>query len=77
MQFAPFDCVRIVAIHDPAALEPSTFDERPPRIGDTATIVEIYTDPPGYELECSSRDDGRTLWLMAFAPDAIELERGA
>jgi hypothetical protein len=41
-------------------VEPNTFNTRPPRIGDTATVIEIYTNPPGYELE---------------SPDDIELEK--
>jgi hypothetical protein len=38
-----------------------------------ATIVEIYLEPPGYELECSD-GCGVTQWLMAFGLGDVELE---
>ena len=41
-------------------VESNTFNTRPPRIGDIATVIEIYTNPPGYELE---------------SPDDIKLEK--
>jgi hypothetical protein len=42
-------------------------------IGDVAAVIEVYTTPPGYELECTGKD-GITIWLHAFAPENIELE---
>ncbi|ATQ73396.1 hypothetical protein CR152_01880 [Massilia violaceinigra] len=46
---------------------------RQPRVGDVATIVEIYLEPAGYELECSD-GGGITQWLMAFGLGDVELE---
>ena len=44
-----------------------------PKVGDVATIIEIYTDPiVGYELECSG-SDGTTNWIATFNPKDIEL----
>jgi hypothetical protein len=72
--FSQYDAVRIrrLPAHHQAAND--AFNVRPPRVGDIAYIVDIYTDPPGYELECSDQD-GITQWLIAFSPDEVELER--
>jgi len=73
MQFRQYDVVRVKAL----TVQPNTpldeFNRRQPVIGDVATIVEIYSSPPGYELECSDAD-GITQWLIAFGPDDVELE---
>jgi hypothetical protein len=49
------------------------FNLRQPAIGDVATIVEIYSNPPGYELERND-ENGITQWLLAFGPDDVELD---
>lgn len=46
---------------------------RPPRVGDVAYVVEVYTNPPGYELECVA-PDGETEWLSTFVASEIALE---
>ena len=69
-----YDVVRIVRILNDAAARESPFGQRPPRIGDEATVLEIYTDPPGYELECSG-SDGVTIWLGGYSPNDLELQR--
>jgi hypothetical protein len=74
MQLAQYDRVRITAIHEPAAFVADAFNVRPPRVGDVACIVEIYIDPPGYELECVDAD-GATVWLVSISTAVIALER--
>lgn len=49
------------------------FNLRQPEVGDIATIVELYSSPSGYELECSDAN-GITQWLMAFRPEDVVLE---
>lgn len=73
MKFEQYDVVRVTAL--PLRLDAQTdaFNLRAPVVGDIATIIEVYTSPPGYELECSDRD-GVTQWMIAFHPDEIKLE---
>jgi hypothetical protein len=73
MQFAQYDTVRIVSIRNTKRLETDAFNIRAPRVGDIACIIEVYSDPPGYDLECSN-SDGISEWLLAFPPEEIELE---
>jgi len=72
--FDPYDVVRIKALREPVHFEPDGTSRRAPQVGDVATIIEVYENPPGYELECSG-SDGMTEWLYAFSPDAIEFEK--
>lgn len=73
MQHAQYDVVKVKAIRRDVSFEPDDTNRRPPRVGDIATIVEIYANPPGYELECRDHE-GITEWLLAFRPEDIELE---
>lgn len=73
MQFKQYDVVRIKALTLRVNTRADEFNRRQPVIGDVATIVEIYSKPPGYELECSDAD-GITQWLIAFRPDEVTLE---
>jgi len=68
-----YDVVRVVAINNQQLLESNVFDLRPPRIGDVATILDVYDDPAGYELECSD-ETGVTLWLIGCTEKDVELE---
>jgi len=76
MLLTQYSTVRIVALHrefDQSSVE-RRFDRRLPRIGDVATVVEVYRSPSlGYELECS-RPDGTNEWLITFSPEDAELE---
>lgn len=73
--FEQFQEVRIVGFGSNANLVPSPGDERAPRVGDIVSIVEVYKDPLGYELECSDpQRSGRTIWLRAFEASDIHLE---
>lgn len=69
-----YDVVRIKALRHSMDFVPNACNTRPPRIGDIAAVVEIYTSPPGYELECCD-SNGITEWLHAFPPEDIELEK--
>jgi len=73
MQFAQYDTVRLVGLHKAVDFQPDPLNQRSPRIGDIACIVEVYTNPAGYELECSATN-GQTEWLLAFSPSEVELE---
>jgi hypothetical protein len=66
-----YDRVRISAMRGqgPQGL----FGERGPLVGDTACVIEIYCEPPGYELECLS-PQGETEWVASFAAADISLE---
>ncbi|MDN4056462.1 hypothetical protein QPK32_25720 [Massilia sp. YIM B02763] len=68
-----YDVVKIKKLHKPGDFQPDGTSIRAPIVGDVATVVEVYSTPPGYELECSGRD-GITIWLQAFAPEEVELE---
>ena len=39
--------------------------------GTQATVLEVYTDPPGYEVEVVD-DNGETLFLGSVEPDQVE-----
>jgi hypothetical protein len=64
VEFKLYDEVRLKAFNA-AVPSADAFNLRPPEGGDVATIVEIYSSPPGYELECSDAD-GITQWLITF-----------
>jgi hypothetical protein len=68
-----YDVVRIVAILDASVIGKAHPYQRPPRIGDRAAVLEIYSHPPGNELECCGTD-GHTIWLGGFSPDDLVLE---
>lgn len=69
-----FDAVRIKRLSRPQGFENDGVNQREPRVGDVAYVIEIYTAPIGYELECSDAD-GVTEWLCSFSPADIELEK--
>jgi hypothetical protein len=73
MKFKQYDVVRLMGVHVPMRALVDESNLRQPVAGDVATIIEIYSQPAGYELECSDCN-GITQWLMAFGPDEIELE---
>ncbi len=68
-----YSIVRIKKIHKEFPSEDAGFNKRLPKVGDEATIIEVYTNPPGYELECID-DNGVTQWQIAFSSEEIELE---
>lgn len=73
MEFRQYDVVRIMAFSaGPAGLNDES-NLRQPEVGDIATIIELYSSPTGYELECSDAN-GITQWLMSFRPEDVVLE---
>jgi hypothetical protein len=73
MQLAQYDTVRVVGLHKAVNFERDACNHRAPRIGDIACIIEVYSEPVGYELECSAAN-GETEWLLSFSLSDIELE---
>jgi hypothetical protein len=73
MSFKAYDVVRLIAINNDKLSLPDTFNTRPPTVGDIATILEIYNDPPGFELECSDNVGG-TVWLLGVQEKDVQLE---
>ena len=72
MRLSQYDVVRVVAISKVKAPE-SEIDQRPPIVGDVATILEVYDNPPGYELECSD-SEGITIWLGGYSLNDMSLK---
>ena len=73
MNFKQYDAVRLKRINVQIPCADEEFNLRPPKIDDLACIIEVYTNPFGYELECSDAN-GITQWLMSFGPEDVELE---
>jgi hypothetical protein len=73
MNFKQYDAVKLMRINVQIPDEDVESNLRPPKIGDIAYIIEVYVNPPGYELECSD-EHGITQWLMSFGPDDVEME---
>lgn len=73
MNFKQYDVVRLEGIHVSLSELDDEFNLRHPVLGDTATIIEIYAKPFGYELECSD-SNSITQWMMALRLDEVELE---
>ena len=73
MNFKQYDSVRLKASRLRQPVDQDRFDLRQPVVGDVATIVEVYSTPPGYELECSDAG-GITQWMIAFQFDDVMLE---
>ncbi|MBC3935470.1 DUF4926 domain-containing protein [Undibacterium sp. CY7W] len=73
MKFRQYDVVKLKKLLAPTVNSYDEFNSRRPLVGDVATIIEVYEEPPGYELECSDQN-GNTVWLIAFRPEDIELE---
>lgn len=73
--FEQYQRVRITAIKRTFELSECFPGTRLPRVGDIATIIEIYRKPiPGYELECVNQKSGETEWLLSVAQGDLELE---
>jgi hypothetical protein len=69
-----YDAVRITELRQPVRSDLGAGDIRKPQVGDVAWVIEIYENPPGYELECSDKD-GTTEWLQGFGAEEIKLEK--
>ena len=65
-----YDVVKVAAIRaDRFAGERPQF-QRHPQVGDVGTILEVYSD--AFEVECSERSTGITIWLEAMFPDELQ-----
>lgn len=73
MKFKQYDAVRVKSILVPIESLNDELNRKSPKVGDVAYIIEIYENPPGYELECSDAD-GITQWLKVFRPHDVEFE---
>lgn len=73
MSFKVYDVVRLIAIDNDELLLSDAFNIRAPKVGDIATILEIYSDPPGFELECCDKS-GSTEWLLGVQENDVLLE---
>ena len=74
MKYNQYSLVRLKKIYKQFDESELAIGKRAPRIGDIATIVEVYEKPVlGYELECSD-ENGMTEWLVSFSPHDAEFE---
>jgi hypothetical protein len=74
MKYKQYSVVKLQKINKQFSKEELSFDKRAPKVGDVATIIEIYKSPSlGYELECSD-ENGITEWMVTFSPEEVELE---
>ncbi|MBI1176606.1 DUF4926 domain-containing protein [bacterium] len=65
-----YDVVRVVTIRDDRFASERPSFKRHPKMGDVGTILEVYSD--AFEVECSERDTGVTIWLEAMFPDELQ-----
>jgi len=69
-----YDAIRITALRQPVRYDLGKGDSPEPKVGDVAWAIEIYENPPGYELECSDKN-GITEWMQGFSLVEIMLEK--
>ena len=69
-QFELFDTVLVEKVYLAAQNE---CNKPTPQPGDIATIVEVYSNPQGFELECCD-STGRTIWCGGFEPSDLQLK---
>ncbi|MDP2634625.1 MULTISPECIES: hypothetical protein [unclassified Pseudoalteromonas] len=58
-----YSVVKITELNTVFKAHENSFGSRSPRVGDIATILDVYED--AYDLECSD-SDGVTIWLEMF-----------
>ena len=74
MKFNQYSVVKIISINRKINADDFDLNKRAPKVGDIATIIEIYEKPSlGYELECTDKN-GITEWLATFAPEDADFE---
>jgi hypothetical protein len=73
MSISQYDVVRVIRIRDARFDDAEVFFQRHPRVGDIGAVVEVYTNPIGFEVECCAAGDGITTWLDAMYPEELEL----
>ena len=68
------DIVKIVGVNREFSQNECIPGTTTPKIGDVATVLEIYHNPMlGYELEACK--DGETLWLASIDPGDLDMEK--
>lgn len=72
LSISQYDVVRVIRIRDARFDDAKVFYQRHPRVGDVGTVVEVYTNPIGFEVECCAAGDGKTTWLDAMYPEELE-----
>ena len=74
MKYKQYSVVRLKEIKKQFNKTELAIGRREPKVGDVATIVEVYEKPViGYELECAD-PNGVTEWLVAFSTEEAEFE---
>ena len=77
-RFNQYDVVRITRVLADPIRDDYSVNRRIPQAGDVATILEVYDNPEGYELECSDIEPGKTGSVRArFNTDTFRGKRGA
>lgn len=71
-ELKPYDQVRVPAIRGNRFAGQPVFFDRHPRVGDVAVIVETHQPGDAYEVECSSPENGQTIWLDTMFVDELE-----
>ncbi|MCL2914287.1 hypothetical protein L2725_10960 [Shewanella corallii] len=66
-----FSVVKIKSLHKEFKHSENSFGSRVPRVGDVATIIDVYNG--AFDLECSDQN-GVTLWLELFEAKDADLE---
>lgn len=68
LKFKQYQIVKVICIPS----SNSIIDGCSPKIGDTGTIVEFYSNPyEAYTVEMVL-PDGKTKWLVDFLPEELE-----
>lgn len=65
-----YDVVRVSAIRGDRFTREHPGFQRHPLVGDVGTILEVYAD--AFEVECSERDTGVTIWLETMFSDELQ-----
>ncbi len=72
--FAALDVVRLVRFVKTFEYVKDPNNRRRPKVGDIATILQVYRSGTlGYKLECKN-GRGETQWMLSFRIDEIDLE---
>ena len=67
-----YDVVRVVRIRDARFEAARVLYQRHPHVGDMGTVVEVYSNPIGFVVECCTAGDGYTTWLNTMYPEELE-----
>ena len=74
------DPVRVVSLRDPPTQHLAVAGaQRPPRLGDTGTVVQLLRpgDPSTTYLVEAVTGEGETIWLGEFTREELELLSGS